>query len=80
MPDDPACGDPETRRRIIEAACEIIAEHGSTSLRSIADRARVSRQAIYLHFGNRTGMLVAVVEHLTEMSNPLSATRRMRSQ
>jgi AcrR family transcriptional regulator len=64
MGDEPRRGDPETRRRIIEAACDVIAQRESSSLSCIATRARVSRQTIYLHFGNRAGMLVAVIEHL----------------
>jgi AcrR family transcriptional regulator len=32
----------------------------------VANRAAVSRQAVYLHFGDRAGLLVALVQHMDE--------------
>ncbi|MEN8041959.1 MAG: TetR/AcrR family transcriptional regulator [Actinomycetota bacterium] len=62
-----AYGDPETRRRILEATRELISKHGSDlRLGDVADRAGVSRQTIYLHFGDRTHLLVALVRHMDE--------------
>lgn len=58
-------GSPETRRRILEAAWELIEERGAeVRVADVADRAEVSRQAVYLHFGDRTGLLVALMEHM----------------
>lgn len=58
-------GDPRTRDRILEATWELIEEHGSTPrLNEVADRAGVSRQTVYLHFGDRAGLLVALVQYM----------------
>jgi len=60
-------GDPETRDRILQATWELIALHGSSPrLSDVAKQAGVSRQAVYLHFGDRTGLLVALVEYMDE--------------
>jgi len=65
--EEPAYGDPDTRRRILEATWELIEERG-TSIRLVdaADRAGVSRQTVYLHFGDRAGLLLALVEYMPE--------------
>lgn len=58
-------GDAGTRLRILEAARAVLAEQGSAlRLADVAARAGVSRQAVYLHFGDRTGLLVALVRHM----------------
>lgn len=60
-------GDPDTRTRILEAAWALVAEQGSRiKLADVAARASVSRQALYLHFGDRAGLLVALVNHMDE--------------
>lgn len=60
-------GDPETRSRILEATWTLVAEKGARiTLAGVAERASVSRQALYLHFGDRTGLLVALVNHMDE--------------
>ncbi len=62
-----AYGEPATRHRILRATWELIEERGSSiRLVDVADRAGVSRQAVYLHFGDRAGLLVALVEYLDE--------------
>lgn len=60
-------GDPGTRRGILEAAWELI-EEGSSSVKvaEVANRAGVSRQAVYLHFGDRAGLLVALVHYMDQ--------------
>lgn len=63
-----AYGDPETRRRILSATWEVVEENGAAmKLNDVADRAGVSRQAVYLHFGDRAGLLVALVRHMDEV-------------
>jgi AcrR family transcriptional regulator len=70
--DDPSTkegtyGDPATRQRILVIAQELIAERGSgLKLSDVAAAAGVSRQAIYLHFGDRNGLLLAVVHHIDD--------------
>lgn len=60
-------GDPETRRRILRAAWDVIEEGGAeVRLVEVAARADVSRQALYLHFGDRAGLLCALVEFMDE--------------
>jgi|SRR3990170_2037433 len=60
-------GDPETRRRILQATWELIEERGSSvRLVDAAERAGVSRQTVYLHFGDRAGLLLALVEYMPE--------------
>jgi AcrR family transcriptional regulator len=55
-------GDPETRRRILDAANALIESRpGATiSMSEVAARAGVSRQALYLHFRDRTALFVEV--------------------
>jgi AcrR family transcriptional regulator len=58
-------GDPETRRRILDAAWALLDERG-TGIRvaDVAARAGVSRQAVYLHFGDRTSLFVALGDYI----------------
>jgi AcrR family transcriptional regulator len=58
-------GDPDTRRRILQAAWELLEQQDAgVKLVDVADRAGVSRQAVYLHFGDRSGLLVALVDFI----------------
>jgi AcrR family transcriptional regulator len=60
-------GDPETRQRILAVSLDLLAERGSRMrLVDVAEQAGVSRQALYLHFGDRTGLLLALVKHMDE--------------
>ena len=60
-------GDPETRHRILQATWELIEERGSgVRLVDAAERAGVSRQTVYLHFGDRAGLLLALVQYMPE--------------
>ncbi len=62
-----AYGDPDTRRRILLATWEVIEQLGADiRISDVADRAGVSRQAIYLHFGDRANLLLALVEFMPE--------------
>lgn len=63
----PAYGDPDTRRRILLATWELIEEIGAEiRISDVAERVGVSRQAIYLHFGDRAGLLLALVAFMPE--------------
>lgn len=58
-------GQPATRQRILDAAWELLEERGvGVRLADVAARAGVSRQSIYLHFGDRTGLFLAVGDHI----------------
>ena len=53
-----------TRDVILDAAVLLFAEQGpGITLDEIARRAGLSRQSVYVHFGSRTGLLVALVQH-----------------
>src|SRR5262245_50491995 len=69
---------PETSRAILEAAWRLICERGraDVSLGEIAKAAGVTRQSIYIGFGGRAGLLVAMARNADERSEH---TRRMRA-
>jgi AcrR family transcriptional regulator len=61
----PAYGDPLTRTSILDAAWALLEERGSgIRVADIAAKAGVSRQAVYLHFGDRTSLFVALGDHI----------------
>lgn len=53
----------ETRRRILDAARDVLLErgHGGTSTRAVADRAGVRLSLVHYHFGSRQGLLAEVL-------------------
>lgn len=64
-----------TRIRILTVARRLLEERGfhGVGLDEVARAAGVSRQAVYLHFGSKTGLLLAMVDHVfeTEASSKL---------
>ncbi len=62
-------GDPETRKRILKETRRLMEKRRGKDVRleDIARAAEVSRQAIYLHFGSRAGLLTATARYLDEM-------------
>jgi AcrR family transcriptional regulator len=54
-----------TRRRVIEAAADLLAREGADAVttRAVAAAAEVRAPAIYQHFGDKDGLLEAVAEH-----------------
>jgi AcrR family transcriptional regulator len=78
-------GDPvddvPTQERILSAAWEVARERGSVqfTLAEIASLAGVSRQAVYLHFDNRAGLLVEMarrIDHSSGFVSRIAATRK----
>lgn len=79
----------ELRRRILDAAIDLIVENGleAISFREAARRAGVSHQAPYHLFGNREGILAALAEegfvglnHVLEqktVADPIESLREM---
>lgn len=55
----------ESRRLLVTAATELFTERGyrQTTFEDIAKRSGVSRGSIPWHFGNKEGLLAAVVDH-----------------
>ncbi|GAC1405243.1 MAG: TetR family transcriptional regulator [Mycobacterium sp.] len=56
----------ESRQLLIKAATELFAEHGfrRTTLADIADHCGISRGSIPWHFGNKEGLLQAVIDDM----------------
>ncbi|MFD3656729.1 TetR/AcrR family transcriptional regulator [Streptomyces sp. NPDC058620] len=54
-----------TRARILEVAAELVAESpdGDVSTRAVCEAAQVGPPALYRHFGDKEGLLSAVVDH-----------------
>ncbi|MBX3484707.1 TetR/AcrR family transcriptional regulator [Phenylobacterium sp.] len=57
-----------TRRKLIEAAIEILAEsgYGAASTTAVADRAGVSRGSIFHNFPSKADLMLAVLDHVFE--------------
>ncbi len=57
-----------TRKRLLEAAVRVFSEKGFTAskLSEIADKAGVTRGAIYWHFGNKEKLLFALFKERTD--------------
>ncbi|MBZ0289792.1 MAG: TetR/AcrR family transcriptional regulator [Anaerolineae bacterium] len=73
-------GDPETRLRILEETRRLMIEQQGKNVRleDIAKAAGVSRQAIYMHFGSRPGLLVATARYLDDISGLDQRTQPIR--
>lgn len=54
----------ETRAQILEAAASLLADEGyaGATMRGVAQRAEVQLSLVHYHFGNKKGLLVAVLE------------------
>ena len=59
----------DTRERILTAARKLLEERAwaGVGLGEVARAAGVSRQAIYLHFGSRAALLLALVDYVDEV-------------
>lgn len=56
-----------TRAEILDQAWDLIAAHGAeVSLAEIAESVGLTRQSIYVHFGSRGGLLMALVRRADE--------------
>ena len=69
-----------TKTRILEVTWSLL-ESGNKAIRmaDIAKVAGVSRQALYLHFPNRTELLVATTRHIDSVKNVDERLARSRS-
>jgi len=78
----PAAPPPGTRERVLEVALALIGERGNAaiSLVEVAAAAGLSRQALYLLFGNRAGLLMALVDHLDANSDAPARLAALRQQ
>ncbi len=90
-PTKPANGSSNKHQRILDAAIEVIAEHGffHSRVSEIADRAGVADGTIYLYFKNKDELLMAAIDSafhrfirrakvaLDEITDPREKLRRM---
>lgn len=65
----------EATRRLIEESQGTVVR-----LQDIAHAAGVSRQAIYLHFGSRAGLMVATVQYIDEAAGFKERTQHVRDE
>jgi AcrR family transcriptional regulator len=73
-------GDPGTRRRILDATLGLVTRRGGghVTMAQVARAARVSRQAVYLHFVDRAALFTAAVRHADDRHGIPEAVRRVR--
>jgi AcrR family transcriptional regulator len=55
-----------TRARIVDAARELLPTGATVPVDAIADRAGVSVQTLYSHFGSKRGLLLAVIDSVQQ--------------
>ena len=69
----------ETRGRILDAALSLITRRGGAgvTMARIARAARISRQALYLHFADRAALLTAAGRHADERQGIPEAVQRI---
>jgi AcrR family transcriptional regulator len=67
----------DTRARILDAALQLIFEMGydGTTTRAIAQRAGVNEVTLFRQFGNKRGILIAVIERETDITSELEEIR-----
>lgn len=67
---------PGTRERILDAACDVIAEHGIEDVRiaRIATVAGVSPALVHYHFATREALLAEALEHSFELLGDIRTT------
>lgn len=65
-----AAASPPTRERVLELALDLVRQRGDAelSLVNLAAEAGLSRQMLYVLFGSRAGLLMAMVDHLDARS------------
>ena len=70
----------DARTRVLETAWKMIAERrdAAITLVDVARVANVSRQTVYVNFGNRAGLLQAMVEHRDATSPELQRLKTAR--
>lgn len=65
----------ETTRQLLEKS-----RGEAVRLKDIAEAAGLSRQTIYLHFGSRTGLMVATVQYIDEAAGFRELTQHVRDE
>jgi AcrR family transcriptional regulator len=68
-----------SRARVLDAALKLLRRHGhaTVTMAQIAKAARLSRQAVYLHFADRAELMAALARHVHESLGLPAAIQRM---
>ncbi|GAA4918777.1 TetR family transcriptional regulator [Stackebrandtia albiflava] len=71
-----------TRDALLTAGRELLEERGFAPLTmaAVAERAGVSRRAVYLHFQSRTALVAEIYEHTAEQEGRTESLRRVWAQ
>lgn len=64
-----------SRTRILDAALEQLLQDGSLNLSAVAHRARLSRQALYLHFESRSDLAINLARYTDDRFGLIDALR-----
>ena len=69
----------DSRARVLDAALKLIRKrgHAKVTMAQIAKAARLSRQAVYLHFADRAELMAALARHVHESLGLPAAIQRM---
>ena len=69
----------DSRARVLDAALRLIRKrgHATVTMAQIAKAARLSRQAVYLHFADRAQLMAALARHVHESLGLPAAIQRM---
>jgi AcrR family transcriptional regulator len=69
----------DSRTRVLDAALKLIRQrgHATVTMAEIAKAARLSRQAVYLHFADRAELMAALSRHVHESLGLPAAIQRM---
>lgn len=70
-----------SKTAILDAACALIAANrgADVSMAEIAKAAKVSRQAVYLHFSDRAELMVSLARHLDETRGIMEEVRKIQA-
>jgi AcrR family transcriptional regulator len=71
----------DTRTRILEAASKLLIKYGGSevSMAEIGKAAKLSRQALYLHFADRGDLFIALVQYVDEKRGLAAVVERIRN-
>ena len=70
-----------TRTALLAAARAVLEEHGfpQLTMATIAERAGVTRRAVYLHFGSRSDLVGALFDYVAETEGLEASLQRVRT-
>lgn len=68
-----------TRAAVLDAARDLIAERGfaATTMAAVAERAGVTRRAVYLHFATKADLLAALFDYVSDREQLAASLQRV---